>query len=222
MNTRLLPNRQIAATAAVTITALLAGIAMPSAAQSSTAQYKVVSPDKKVTYTDRPELAAGDKVSPMKRSGVTSTSESTLPAEVRQAAQRYPVTLYVTANCSPCDSARQFLQQRGIPHTEKILTTGEDGEALQRLTGGRDAPTVTIGAQVVRGMSSETWASYLDAAGYPKESKLPASYQFPAATPLTERRDAVPQESSARLPALLDEAKDVRRDPPAGDGAFKF
>lgn len=218
MTSTLLTNRDTPSRTGWLLAALIAVTALPAAAQ-----YKVVGADGKVTYTDRPPLAAGDKLSALKTTGPSSSSsEASLPIEVRQAVQRFPVTLYVTANCTPCDSARQFLQARGIPHTEKTVTTGEDGEALLRLTGGRDAPTVSIGAQVVRGLSAESWTSYLDAAGYPRESKLPASYRFPSATPLTERRDVPPKEASARLPSLLDDAQEVRRDPPAGDGGFRF
>ncbi|MDO9313029.1 MAG: glutaredoxin family protein [Burkholderiaceae bacterium] len=197
---------------------LLSLSGLPASAQ----QYKVIGADGKVTYTDRPPITLGDRISQFKSRGSPLNPEAALPADLRQAAQRYPVTLYVTANCPPCDSARQFLRQRGIPHVEKSLITAEDGEALARLTGGRDAPAVTIGAQVVRGMSAESWTSYLDAAGYPKESKLPASYQFPAATPLTERREVAREEASARQPSLLEDAKEVRPYTPPGSGRPGF
>ena len=59
-----------------------------------------------------------------------------------------------------------------------------------KLTGGHDAPTLAIGTQMLRGLAPEVWASYLDAAAYPRESKLPSTYQYPAPTPLTERREA--------------------------------
>jgi glutaredoxin len=209
---------QFAAAVMLVTAALLTFSSVPGFAQ----QYQVVGADGKVTYTDRPPVVAGDRISTFKANRTPAASEAALPAELRQAVQRYPVTLYVTANCPPCDSARQLLRQRGIPHAEKNVVTGEDGEALLRLTGGRDAPAVTIGAQVVRGLSSETWTSYLDAAGYPKESKLPASYQFPEATPLTERRGVAREEASARPPALLDEAKEVRPYTPPGTGTSGF
>ncbi|MBP6225199.1 MAG: glutaredoxin family protein [Rhizobacter sp.] len=198
--------------------ALLPLSALPAAAQ----QYKVVGADGKVTYTDRPPLAAGDRISHFKAKSTPLNPDAALPVEVREAAKRYPVTLYVTPDCSPCDSARQFLRQRGIPHVEKNVTTTEDAEALVSLTGARDAPVLAIGSQVLRGMSSESWASYLDAAGYPKDSKLPSTYQFPAATPLTERREVAREEASARQPALLDSAKEVRPYTPPGSGSAGF
>ncbi len=228
--TRLLSSFRIAFSNAVrarvptvcVVWAALVVCALPTQAQ----QYKVIGANGKVTYTDRPPVVAGDRVSPLKSPGPSSANpaDAALPLEVRQAVQRYPVTLFVTGNCAPCDSARQFLRQRGIPHTEKTVATAEDGEALLRVTGGRDAPAATIGAQVVRGLSTESWASYLDAAGYPKASKLPANYQFAAATPLTERRDAVRPEKSARPPPLLNEAQELRPNTPPtpASSGFKF
>ena len=73
----------------------------------------------------------------------------------------------------------------------------EDSEALEKLSGGRDAPTLTIGSQIVRGMAPDLWNSYLDAAGYPRESKLPSSYQYRPPTPIVERREAA---AAARAP----------------------
>lgn len=211
---------QKAAALTIIVATALALSTLPVRAQ----QYKVIGADGKVTYTDRPPVVAGDRISKFNAKVASSSPDALLPAELRQVAQRYPVTLYVTPDCAPCDSARQFLQQRGIPHVEKTVTSAEDGEALMRLTGGRDAPALSIGAQVVRGMSAETWTSYLDAAGYPKESKLPAAYQFPAATPMTERREVAREEASARQPSLLDNAKEVRpyTAPGSGRPGFSF
>lgn len=183
---------------------LCASLVAVFAALPAHAQYKVVGPDGKVTYTDRAPAPADGKVTPLGARGVPAVAEVALPQELRQATSRYPATLYVTnGTCEPCDSARQLLRQRGVPFSEKQVVTAEDSEALERLTGGRDAPTLTLGAQTMRGLSAELWNSYLDAAGYPRESRLPPNYQYPAATPLTERREAArvapaPQRQAAR------------------------
>ncbi len=189
---------------------VLATLAMLVAASPSQAQYKVVGSDGRVTYTDQPPLAPGDQLTQLKTRRSAASADVSLPAELRQVAQRYPVTLYVSANCAPCDQGRQLLRSRGIPHVEKIVLTAEDGEALQRLTNGRDLPALSIGAQVVRGLSSDSWTSYLDAAGYPKASKLPASYQFAPAAALTQRAEAPREETPIRPPAILDGAKEIR------------
>jgi glutaredoxin len=155
------------------------------------ALYKVVGPDGKVTYTDRAPVGTADKVTSISNAG-NVVSDVALPLELRQAMQRFPVTLYTTGDCGPCDTARAMLRARGVPHAERSVVTAEDGDALTRLSGARDAPTLMIGAQALRGFSAELWNSYLDSAGYPRESRLPANYTFPAATPLTERREAAP------------------------------
>lgn len=161
------------------------------AASPAFAQYKVIGPDGKTTYTDRPPGPVGGNVTALGARGTPVTTEVALPQELRLATSRYPATLYVTTGaCEPCDGARQLLRQRGVPFTEKQVVTADDTEALERLTGARDAPTLTLGAQTLKGLSAEVWNSYLDAAGYPRESRLPANYQYPAATPLTERREA--------------------------------
>ncbi len=202
-------NRLGKAPRSTTSLALIA-LLMAGAASPSLAQYKVIGSDGRITYTDQPPLAPGDQLSQVKTQRIAPSADVSLPAELRQVAQRYPVTLYVSANCSPCDQGRQLLRSRGIPHLEKTVVTGDDGEALQRLTNGRDLPALSIGAQVVRGLSSDTWTSYLDAAGYPKESKLPSSYHFPPASPLTQRTEVPREAVSARPPAVLDGAREVR------------
>jgi glutaredoxin len=148
------------------------------------ALYKVVGPDGKVTYTDRLTGPESGKVTPLSATGSTATDSAALPPELQKAVERYPVTLFITADCAPCDNARALLRQRGIPHNEKIVQSGDDADALQRLTGTRDVPTLLIGVQAVPGLSPESWNAYLNAAGYPRESKLPAGYEFPAPLPM--------------------------------------
>ena len=169
------------------------------AATASIAQYKVIGTDGKVTYTDREPSASEGKIIPLGNRAVAQQAEAELPFEVRQAASKYPVTLFVTTTaCDPCTSGRQFLKQRGIPFNERLVVTAEDSEALERLSGAREAPTLTIGSQTLRGFAAEVWASYLDAAGYPRESRLPSTYQYRTATPIVERRESVTARSDAR------------------------
>lgn len=187
------------------------GVAAPAllvatlfAAMPAHALYKVVGPDGKITYTDRPAVSPENKVQSVGSNGSVA-NDVALPYELRQAAQRYPVTLYSTKDCPPCDAGRQALRQRGIPFAEKSISTKEDGDALQRITGSRDLPALTVGAQVLRGFQRDDWNSYLDAAAYPKESKLPANFPQGTATPLTEPKQAVradaPQNNGSTAPA---------------------
>ena len=144
---------------------------MPAAAQ-----YKVVGPDGRITYTDRPPsdtARARHHRSVARRRHRAPAPQDALPQELRQAATRYPVTLYSAADCPPCDSGRQLLLQRGVPFTEKLIVSDDDAEAMERVLGARTVPSLTIGAQALRGLSPSEWNAYLDAAGYPRESKLP-------------------------------------------------
>lgn len=155
------------------------------------ALYKVVGPDGKVTYTDRPALGKENKVenvTPMTSGGLADTSS--LPFDLQQVVRRYPVTLYTARDCGPCDSGRQLLRQRGVPFVERTINSEADSAELRRLVGKNDLPSISIGAQVVNGFAPAEWASYLDAAGYPKTSRLPSSYSEGRATPLTEPRAA--------------------------------
>jgi len=183
------------------------------------AQYKVIGPDGKVTYTDRPPASAGGgKVTELGGRGGVAAENAALPLELRQAVSRYPVTLYAsTGTCDPCESARQLLRLRGIPYSEKVVQSPEDADALERLSGGRDAPTLSIGAQTLRGLAPEVWNSYLDAAGYPRESRLPPNYAYAPATPLVARA-APPAARAAETPAERPAAAPA----PAANTGIKF
>lgn len=172
------------------------------------AVYKVVGPDGKVTYTDTPPPPGSNaSVKPVAvgAGGGGAPNLSGLPAELQQAAGKFPVTLYASAGCRPCDNGRQLLRQRGIPFAERQLAgTQADTAALQRLSGGSELPVLTIGQQQLKGLVPSDWHSYLDAAGYPRESKLPASYRPPTATPMVqpaETATAEPTEAAAPAPA---------------------
>lgn len=184
------------------------------------AQYKVIGPDGSVTYTDRPPAASNSRITPMSRTGgpppLPDTSNATLPVELRQLATRFPVQLYTTTDCNPCDNARQLLQQRGIPFTEKRVISEEDAVALERGLGWRTVPSLTIGSQALRGLTPLEWNAYLDAAGYPKESKLPRNWAPPAATPMVEKAAPAPR-AAAPTPAPAPAPTPAPTDVPAGD-----
>ncbi|MBT9599236.1 MAG: glutaredoxin family protein [Vitreoscilla sp.] len=179
------------------------------------AVYKVVGPDGKVTYTDTPPQTGNAQVKPMATGsgGGGGLDLANLPFEVRQAATRYPVTLYANANCQPCDAGRQLLQQRGVPFAEKrVNDTGTDIAALQRLAGTNRLPVLTIGQQQVKGLVPADWNSFLDAAGYPREAKLPASYRAPAPTAFVAPAEPAPA-AAVEAPAA------TTAEPPARAGS---
>lgn len=189
------------------------------ASLSAWAQYKVVGPDGRITYTDRPPVAGSGTVSTISRpnasaAAATGSDTAALPPDLRQIVSRFPVLLYTGIDCPPCDASRQFLQQRGIPYTERRIASEDDSAALDRLVGGRTIPSLTIAGQALRGFASADWAAYLDAAGYPKESRLPRGWQPPPVMPLVERA-AVPTPAAARPEPVRPAPRPAPAPPPA-------
>ncbi len=160
--------------------------------------YRIVGPDGRVTFSDKPPVETSAKAAPVAAgAGAASEGGGSLPFALRQIANRFPVTLYTSPTCGPCGSGRAMLASRGIPFTERTITTNEDGEALQRISGDLTVPLLTIGSQQIKGFSDTEWTQFLDAAGYPKTSQLPASYRNPPAAPLV----AVQRPAPAAAPA---------------------
>lgn len=190
------------------------------------ALYKVVDPDGKVIYTDRPPAPqALEKVVPV--DSATSSGNSTplanLPIAVRDAAIRYPVVLYTALDCTACDNGRNMLRQRGIPFAERQIITGKDTEALQKKTGVRDLPVMTIGTQVNRGFDADLWAQYLTAAGYPLTSQLPRSYVQSLPQPLTEPVEASTESVNPTLAPIKRPSPPAPPPPPStAPGGIQF
>lgn len=156
-------------------------LALPALAQGV---YRIVGPDGRVTFSDQPPAEAPARPAGGAGSASAAAGGSQLPFELRQVATRYPVTLYTSTECAPCNSGRNLLNARGIPYTEKTISTSQDSEAFKRLNSDGSLPLLTIGSQQLKGYSDGEWSRYLDAAGYPKQSQLPAAYRRPAATAL--------------------------------------
>jgi glutaredoxin len=162
--------------------------------------YRIVGSDGRVTFSDKPPLASNAKAT---TAAVARTSNGAalggLPFELRQVANRFPVTLYTAPSCAPCLSGRAMLASRGIPFAEKTVTTNEDIDALKRLAGAPSLPLLTIGGQQLKGFAEVEWSQFLDAAGYPKTSQLPSGYSQVPPAPLVAAQE--PLQATARAPA---------------------
>lgn len=169
------------------LAALLAALLLSSAVQAQTV-YRIVGADGRVTFSDKPPVStdkAQDKVTATDRSGrALDVSGNSLPFELRQVTTKYPVTIYTRPDCAPCATGRSVLVSRGVPFSERTVTTNEDAEALARISGEQALPFLTVGGQKIKGFSEIEWTQFLDAAGYPATSKLPGHYRNPAAAPL--------------------------------------
>ncbi|MDD2843537.1 MAG: glutaredoxin family protein [Rhodoferax sp.] len=155
--------------------------------------YRSVGPDGQVTFSDMPGGASANNVTPVDSTAAAAPlaaapSGAALPFELRQVVGKYPVTLYTSSNCAPCDSGRKLLLGRGVPFSEKTISSAQDAEAFQRLSGSNSVPFMTLGAQQVAGFSASEWNDYLTAAGYPERSRLPANYLPPQAAPLAPQK----------------------------------
>lgn len=166
--------------------------------------YRIVGADGKVTFSDKPPVTDQGKVTATGAGARNSAASGNLPFELKQIANKYPVTLYTASKCAPCDAGRNLLNGRGIPFNERTIATAEDTEFLQRLAGDNNLPLLTIGGQKVKGFSDNEWTRYLDAAGYPASSALPSGYKNPAPTPavaIKPKEDPKPVEKPAPVEA---------------------
>jgi glutaredoxin len=160
--------------------ALTAAIAAPAAAQ-----YRWVDANGKVHYGDTPPRDAKD-VRSLGKGSVPAAGDASagLPFELRRAVDRAPVVLYTAPDCQPCVPAAALLRERGVPFAERTVVSNEDLQEFRRLTGGLRLPHVSVGTLSQNGFNPEIWTQMLDAAGYPKGSMLPRSYQWATPQPL--------------------------------------
>jgi len=201
--------------------AFLAVLATLASIGASAQVYRIVGPDGKVTFSDKPPA---DNRAPATRAPSVEMPGNggggSLPFELRTASGKYPVTLYTGEGCgSACASARSYLASRGVPYTEKTISTNEDAVAFRKLSGEMRVPFLTVGSQQLRGYSETEWTQYLDAAGYPKTSQLPSSYRNPPPAPLVAVQQApaqaaaapaAPQQPQVQQPSLEPTAPGIR------------
>lgn len=140
--------------------------------------YKWVGADGKVTYSDVPPPKTAKQVEQKDIVSATDgASTAGLPFELAQAARNHPVTLYTSEKCEPCEEARTYLKQRGVPFAEKTVTSTDDIARLKQVAGNSRLPFVTIGRDKQSGFDSSAWGTSLSAAGYPQTSMLPKNYR---------------------------------------------
>ena len=87
----------------------------------------------------------------------------------RQAAGKYPVTLYVSKDCGKaCEDGRAFLKKRTIPFSEQRIESAEDVATYKARIGAEPfVPTLLVGREKETGFAAPAWDNLLDKAGYP-------------------------------------------------------
>jgi len=117
-------------------------------------------------FSDTPPAG---KVKDVVKAGGNSEPGDGLPFATRKAAADFPVTLYTSTDCvANCKQARDLLNGRGIPFTEKMLQSQADFDELKNLVGDAFVPTLKVGKQTSRGFEAVSYNNLLDLAGYPK------------------------------------------------------
>lgn len=157
---------------------------MVFAAQSAQAgtMYRWVDGSGKVHYTDQPPPPDVKDVQEKKLAAPAQTGGQT-PYALQAAASNFPVALYIS-NCGDvCNRAREHLQKRKVPFSEKNPSEAAVAEALKQLIGSVEVPVLTVGkAAPIKGFSADAWDAALDVAGYPKLAAPPAKQEQKSTT----------------------------------------
>lgn len=148
---------------------LLLSLACALASQLAGAQpYKWVDAQGRTHYGDRPPAEA--KARPVTAAINTYAGTPVLNAAggstPGKAIARESLVIYTTPTCGYCTAAKAHMGQRGIPYTERDVTTSESYEREFRQKGGRGVPLIVAGSQTLNGYSAGSLEALLKAAGY--------------------------------------------------------
>src|SRR6478672_12828889 len=132
--------------------ATLSVVLLTASAASAFAQtlYRYTDANGRVVYSDQPPPPSAKDVQP-KRLPENVIETDPVPFAMKQAAERFPVTLY-TFDCDVCRDAQALLVKRGVPFATVIVTEEKGAARLKALTGKQSAPVLQVGdKQVIQG-----------------------------------------------------------------------
>lgn len=154
--------------------------------------YRWTDRDGLVHYSDQPPPPEIKKVQE-KRIRTPSLIETSGPSySLRRAQEGFPITLYSTPDCqNECKMARDFLNRRGVPFVEMVLSSPEQEQAFKQQFGGDElsVPSLSVGSQKERGFEEEVWTRLLDDVGYPRTA-IPGSVAKAAAPRVSDQPPA--------------------------------
>ena len=124
----------------------------------------------RVNYTDTPPPSNAkdvQKKDTARASAATSTAQQSYALQL--AAKNFPVTIYTASDCgNPCKKGLDYLTKRGVPFTEKSVTTQKEVDEVVKLAGAARVPVLVVGSVVQKDYEEQAWGEALDTAGYPK------------------------------------------------------
>lgn len=193
------PSRRLRA-AAGTIALGLAATALAQQPAGSQV-YRYEDAQGRVVYSDRPPPADAKKAE-SKRIGANYIETDVAPLATRQAAERYPVTLYTFGCGEVCQNAEALLNRRGVPFTSVNVEEPANASRLQALTGEMTAPVLQVGDKMVaKGYNEARWTAMLDDAGYPKApAPRRTAARGPESPPRAEVQAATPPPKGGAYP----------------------
>ncbi len=155
--------------------------------------YRWVDSDGTVHYSDQPPPPSVKKVEEKKLG--TSVIEGSPTYALQQAVKNFPITLFANDCGAGCTRARELLNKRGVPFTEKNPMQPENADELKKIIGDLVVPVLVLGnTQPLRGFDESSWNNALNVAGYP-------SAPVPGAPAGGKTPRPQPSEAPARPPA---------------------
>jgi glutaredoxin len=153
---------------------LLSGFLVAAPVQAERV-FKRVDESGNVTYESRPSYD-GSSIEERDISGGEDPDEDAIALD--RAIQYSPVTMYAIKKCKPCDQAREQLNKRKIPFTEKDPTSDKAlYKEFQDLGGANVVPVIKVGDAVVNEYTSQALEDALNSAGYPVPEKAESSQE---------------------------------------------
>jgi len=156
------------------------GVLVCAAAFGAHAQYKYIGPDGRVVYSDQPPPPSAKILEKKLPGAQAASSGSELPFALQNAVKNFPVTLFTAPNCgNPCSEGRKLLVQRGVPYTEKTITSSADLAEFRKTVNADQLPVILVGSNKQTQFEQGAWTNALDIAGYPANNQLPPTYKNP-------------------------------------------
>src|SRR5512143_3177335 len=113
---------------------LALALLLAAGAAGAQTTYRWIDKEGKVHYSGLPPAPSeAKKVEKRQTSLLGTDADATASYTLRQAMADYPVTLYTQPDCDPCKIAKEFLNRRGVPFTEKIITTEAEVATIRAL-----------------------------------------------------------------------------------------